>query len=81
MLLIVNMTMTSTDSQLNALKSPTPDQTFLSFTPRQAEPNASIVHTQTIRHIVVHHGSAPINRCEGSTTPLPSKSTKLKHTS
>jgi hypothetical protein len=73
MLLIIYTTMTSTDSQLNALKSPTPDQTLLSFTPRQPKPNASIVHTQTIRHIVAHHGSAPINHCEGSTMPPPSK--------
>jgi hypothetical protein len=73
MLLIVNTNMTSTDSQLNALKSSTPDQMLVSFTPRQTEPNASIVLTQTFRHILVHHGSAPINCCEGSTMPLPSK--------
>jgi hypothetical protein len=65
--------MTATDTQLNALKSPTLDQTLLSFTPRQPELNASIVRTQTIRHIVAHHGSAPINRCEWSTVPPPSK--------
>ena len=46
---------------------------LLLFTPRQPGLNATIVHTQIIHHIVAHHGSAPINRCEGSTIPLPSK--------
>jgi hypothetical protein len=73
MLVIANINMTSTDSQLNALKLPTPDQTLVLFTPRQTKLNASIIHTQTIHHIVGHHGSAPINQCEGSSMPLPSK--------
>ena len=65
--------MTSTDFQLNALKSSTPDRMLQLFTPRQPGRNDYIIHTQIIYHTVPHHGNAPINRCEGSTTPPSSK--------
>jgi hypothetical protein len=46
---------------------------LLLVTPRQPGPKASIVHTLTINHFVVHDGNAPINRCEQSNMPPPSK--------